>query len=136
MDEPFLVSLARGDDLIKAVTAEFRKRVMRKAAFSLIGSLNTAVIAWYDPVARVFKTKRFPGLLEIVSCTGNVSEKDGEIFVHAHIVLGKEDFSCVSGHVMEGSEISVAELFGMPVPGPVPVREYDEATGLALWPRT
>jgi hypothetical protein len=133
MSDPFLVRLPKDEDLLEAMTREFKERSIKKATFTLIGAVTNAVIGFYDNVAREYRNKEFKEMLEIASCIGNVSEKDGDIFVHAHVVLGKQDYSCVGGHLMPGTTIFAAELFGYPVPGAGLVRKFDEPTGLALW---
>lgn len=131
--EPFLARLSMGEDLLEAITEAFRKRSIPKASFSVIGAVTSAVVALYDPSTRKYVNKEFPGLFEIASCVGNISEKEGRIFVHAHITLSGHDFQCVGGHLMQGTKIFAAELHGIPVPGKTPVREFDEPTGLFLW---
>lgn len=133
MDKGFVARLPKGTDLLESITSEFKKRSVKKAAFSLIGALDKAVMGFYDPVARVYNYKEFAGPLEIVSCIGNVSEKDGEIFVHAHIVISGEDFLCYGGHLAAGCPIFAAELSAAEIPGSVPKRGFDEPTGLFLW---
>jgi uncharacterized protein len=130
--KPFLIRLPKEDDLLEAITRAFRDLNIRKAAFNLIGAVTRATVAYYAP-SREYVKKEFEGMFEIVSCTGNVSERDGEIFVHAHVILSDHDYKCFAGHLMPGTTIFAAELFGVPVPGEVPVRLYDEPTGLALW---
>lgn len=132
MDGPFLARLPKGDDLLEAITREFRERLIRKGAFSAIGAVTRATLGYYDE-SRQYVNREFQGRYEIAACTGNVSEKDGEVFVHAHVVLSGHDYGCVAGHLMPGTEIFAAELYGTPVPGDVPVRAFDEPTGLALW---
>ncbi|MBI5249249.1 MAG: DNA-binding protein [Desulfomonile tiedjei] len=133
MHEPFLARLPMGEDLLESITEAFKERSIPKASFVVIGAVTSAVLAFYDPQTRKYENKEFPGLLEIASCVGNVSERDGGIFVHAHITLAGEDFQCVGGHLMQGTKIFAAELQGIPVPGKTPIREYDEPTGLFLW---
>ncbi len=133
MHEPFLVALPKGDDLLEAITRAFSERGIRKASFNLIGLVTRAVLSFFDIEARQYRTKEFHGPHEIVACSGNVSERDGEVFVHSHIVVADDNFVCSGGHLMPGSVIFVAELYGTPVPGPVPVRVFDKAIGLALW---
>src|SRR5271157_1398300 len=133
MDDPFLVRLPTGDDLFEAITRVFRERSVRKATFTVIGATSRAVLGYYDQDVKEYRMKAFDVPQEIVACMGNVSEKDGEVFVHAHIVLADEDYACVAGHLMLGTVIFAAELSATPVPGPVPVRVFDETTRLALW---
>jgi predicted DNA-binding protein with PD1-like motif len=40
--------------------------------------------------------------LEVLSCTGNVSAKDGVPHVHAHIMLGDKEGKAHGGHLMPG----------------------------------
>ena len=133
MQDAFLARLPKGKDLLEALTSLFRKTGVRKASFTLIGALDHCVMGYYDPVARQYESRHFPGPWEIVSCLGNVSEKDNDVFVHAHIVVAGQDYQCFGGHLMPGSSIFAAELCATPVPGAVPVRAFDEPTGLALW---
>jgi uncharacterized protein len=133
MQDSFLIRLPHGADLLEAITNTFRERGVRKASFTLIGALTHCIMGYYDPVARRYESREFPGNWEIVSCMGNVSEKDNDIFVHAHIVIAGEDYQCMGGHLMPGSSIFAAELYATSVPGTVPVRAFDEPTGLALW---
>jgi uncharacterized protein len=134
MHEPFLLRLPFGGDLLKEITRAFEERAIRKAFFNLIGAVRPAVLGFYDPSLRKYCTKEFPGMWEVISCTGNVSEKDGAIFVHAHATLSGHDYQCMGGHLMPGAKIFAAELHATPMPGAVPVRKYDDVTGLFLWP--
>lgn len=134
MDQPFLVRLPMGEDLLDAVTREFENRSVRKAAFFVIGAVQGAVFGFYDPGTKKYLNREFAGDFEIVSCTGNASEKDGKTFVHAHAIFSGEDYACFGGHLMQGSRIFAAELHVVPIPGSIPVRGFDEPTGLYLWP--
>lgn len=134
MDRPFLVRLPTGEDLLDSITREFQNRSVRKAAFFVIGAVSGAVLGFYNPVTRRYQNREFEGDFEIVSCSGNVSEKDGQIFAHVHAVFADEYYACFGGHLMQGSRIFAAELHAFPAPGAVPVRVFDERTGLYLWP--
>ncbi len=133
MADSFLVRLPKGMDLLEAIAAEFRKRSVNKAGFSLVGAVEKAVVGFYDLKSKEYRNREFNGDYEILACVGNVSLKDGETFVHAHITLSGEDYAAFGGHLMPGTLIFAAELYGNPVPGDAPLREFDEATGLYLW---
>ena len=133
MKEPFLARLPKGDDLLEAITREFREQVDSQGRIQCDRAVTLAVLGYYDPQTRRYVNREFEGALEIVACMGNVSEKEGQIFVHAHVTLSGEDYRCIGGHLMPGTEIFAAELYATPLPGKTPVREFDEPTGLALW---
>jgi predicted DNA-binding protein with PD1-like motif len=130
--EPFLARLPKDADLLDAIKQVFVQKGIKKAAFTLIGAVDKAVIGFYNE-SMTYVNQEIEDRLEIVSCMGNISEKDGDTFVHAHIIISGQDYRCLGGHLMAGTIIFAAELFGMPVPGDVPVRKLDEPTGLALW---
>jgi predicted DNA-binding protein with PD1-like motif len=70
--------------------------------------------------------------VELVSCTGNVSLRDGRPFLHAHAALAFSDGKVVGGHLNSGLifavEALIQELLGEPL-----ARGYDSTTGLYLW---
>ena len=133
MADDFLARLPKGMDLLEAITEEFRSRSISKAAFTLVGAVEGAVVGFYDLKLKEYRNRSFEGDYEILACMGNVSLKDGETFVHAHITLSGEDYTAVGGHLMPGTVIFAAELYGSPVPGRPGVRDFDEETGLYLW---
>jgi len=133
MPEPFLVRLPTGGDLLESIAEAFRRRSIRKGAFGVIGAVTKGVIGFFDHKTRQYINKELEGVYEIVACAGNISERDNDIFVHAHIVLSDEEFQCFGGHLMPGTVTFVGELHGMEVPGPVPIRTLREDIGLALW---
>lgn len=133
MESKFLARLPKGEDLLKAIVEEFRVRSIKTGSFTLIGAVTRAVIGFYDTINRQYVFRDFEAVHEIVSCVGNISEKDGQMFAHGHIVIAGPDFQCFGGHLGEGTTIFAAELSGVKSEGPDMLREYDEATGLMLW---
>ena len=100
----------------------------------MIGAVSKAVLGTYDQSQQVYVTFTTEGDLEILSCTGNISLKDGKPFVHAHVILAGEGGKTIGGHLFPGTiifagEAHILELTG----GSPPVREYDPVTGLMLW---
>jgi len=133
MNEPFLLRLPFGADLLEEITRAFEERSIKKAAFNVIGAARPAALGFYDPMLRKYFTRELAGMWEIVSCMGNISEKDGAIFAHAHAVLSGHDYQCLGGHLMPGTKIFAAELYATPLTGSAPMRKYDDVTGLFLW---
>jgi uncharacterized protein len=72
------------------------------------------------------------GPAEILNCIGNVSEFDGEIFVHAHVALELKDGSTKGGHLVEGTKIFACELFVVPLHGEQLKSTFDQVTGPKL----
>ena len=133
MEGPFLCRLPKQADLLQALTSEFSQRGVETGSFFVIGAVTSATMGFYNVFMREYEVKSFQGQYEIVSCTGNISRRDGKVFVHAHIILADQDFKCFGGHLMEGAHIFAAELSAFPLSGEALTRVYDEPTGLFLW---
>jgi len=129
----FIGSLPQGGDLINSIEEFCKKALIQMATFSVIGAVSSATIGAYDQKQQVYVTFKEEAPLEIVSCIGNVSLKDGKPFIHAHILLADEQGKTIGGHlfsetIIYAGEINLQELTGKPME-----RTYDSNTGLMLW---
>jgi uncharacterized protein len=125
--------LPHGRDLLKSIEKICEAYSINMATFTLIGAVSTATFGAYDQTQQVYVTVKEEKPLEIVSCTGNISLKEGNPFVHAHIILGDDQGKTLGGHLFSetlvyAGEIHIQELKGAPLK-----RSYDETTGLMLW---
>ena len=132
-NKTFLARLKHGDDLVRAIKDAFDSAGIKMGVFMAIGAVKGARTAFYDQQAHVYLEQTIEESAEILSCIGNVSDKDGETFVHAHITLGLKDGSVKGGHLVEGTEIFACELYGVALEGEQLKRSFDGATGLMLW---
>ena len=71
--------------------------------------------------------------LEIISCTGNISLKEGVPFVHAHAVLSDEQGKTIGGHLFSETPVFAGEFYIQELTGSPFSRKHDEETGLMLW---
>ena len=129
----FIGSLPQGGDLINSIEEFCKEALIQMATFSVIGAVSSATIGAYDQKQQVYVTFKEEAPFEIVSCTGNVSLKDGKPFIHAHILLVDEQGKTIGGHlfsetIIYAGEINLQELTGKPME-----RTYDSNTGLMLW---
>ena len=129
----FAGRLSHGGDLINTIEEFCKKASIRMATFSVIGAVSSATIGAYDQKQQVYVTFKEEAPLEIVSCIGNVSLKEGKPFIHAHILLADEQGKTIGGHlfsetIIYAGEINLQELTGKPME-----RTYDNDTGLMLW---
>ena len=129
----FVGRLPQGKDLILSIEKFCEDASIQMAIFSVIGAVSSATIGAYDQKQQVYVTFKEEAPLEIVSCIGNVSLKDGKPFIHAHILLADEQGKTIGGHlfsetIIYAGEINLQELTGKPME-----RTYDNNTGLMLW---
>ncbi len=125
--------LAHGGDLLEEIAAVAEEHGMRTAELRAIGALQAARLAFYDQSAHEYGEFAVDAPVELIGLLGNVSLKDGAIFVHAHATLAGHDGACVAGHVAPGCVVFACELVLQELVGEPLEREFDEVTGLALW---
>ena len=95
-----LVKLEKGDDLLRSIKKAAEENSIKAGSWYAIGTLSTAKFYFYRP-------KPSPILLEepleIVACSGSISNRGNEIIVHGHIDVTDEKFESHGGHLLEGS---------------------------------
>lgn len=128
----YFVRVKHDADLMKFVTEFSTQNNIEAGSFTAVGALKSAKLGFYDQKKHEYLEVEQPFPCEIASCVGNISLKNGEIFVHAHVVLADEKGGIRAGHLLEGkvfaAEIHLAELLGEKLE-----RDHDEVTGLSLW---
>jgi hypothetical protein len=127
------VSLERGEDLLEGLNRAVAELGLEAATLQVIGGLEEAKLGYFDPVIKDYLPVS-TGHVEIASGVGNVSQRDGEPFIHLHLVVSGPDGSAVGGHAMEGCRAFVVEAYFRALAGPPPVREESPAHGLKVWP--
>ena len=99
---------------------------------SAIGALSRAELGYYDQLSHEYGTIFLDEPVELASCSGNISMRDGRPFVHAHAVLSDRTGGTFGGHLTSGTifaaELYLQELSGLPLK-----RVSDSITGLKLW---
>jgi hypothetical protein len=131
-DRELIVRLKHDADLIQSITELARNMGIEAGSFAAIGALKRARLGYYDQKNHEYREIKIDSPHEMASCLGNISLKDGEPFVHAHVVLADETGNTKGGHLSEGI-VFAAEVHLCQLKGPKLERKYDEATGLWLW---
>jgi uncharacterized protein len=127
--------LARLDhraDLVRQISELALVEGIQTGVFSALGALTQAKLAFYDQESHEYEELLVTEPVELVSCTGNISIRDGKPFVHAHAVLAGSEGETWGGHLLCG-KIFAAELYLVELSGNPMVRDHDPLTGLYLW---
>ena len=129
----FMGKLNYGSDLLQELTDVCVDRNVKLGRIEAIGAVQKARIAFYNQKDQTFQffTLDFP--MEIAHLIGNVSLKNGEPFVHAHVTLVDEKGKSYGGHLEPGTVVFACEFVLEVFDGPRFDRNPDEETGLSLW---
>lgn len=129
----FVIARAEhGKDLIQFVKRLAEERDIEAGTFTAVGALKRATIGFYNQDSHEYQEMEINAPREMVSCIGNISLKDGEPFVHAHVVLADDSGRAMGGHLVEGT-VFAGEIQLKILEGPKVERKHDEKTDLSLW---
>jgi hypothetical protein len=129
----FVGRLETGSDLVEEIERHCAEHGILAAQVTVVGAMRRARYAYYRQEAREYLELASDTHHEVVGFVGNVSERDGRPFLHAHATFADEDGATVGGHILHGCEVFAAEVMIRELGDVSLVRIHDEETGLALW---
>ena len=131
--DTYVLRLDRGEEIMTSLERFCREEGILLASVQGLGASDHAVVGLYDVAERQYHKHVFDEPMEIVALHGNISAKEGEVYLHLHIALGRSDAGVIGGHLNECRISATCELFVRPLDGRVE-RFLDEAeTGLNLY---
>ena len=129
----YMGRLSYNSDLLDSLSEVCRERGVTLGRIEAIGALRGARLGYYDQKSLEYKYLTWDKGLEITSLMGNISIKDGEPMVHAHLTLADEEGRTFGGHLARGCPVFACEFILRVYSGPDFVRSHDTQTGLPLW---
>src|SRR5438552_10938313 len=128
----FVLRLEQGEDILKTLKQFADSQKIRAAFFEGIGSLYRAKLGHYDfKDTKSYKYETFDEDLEILTLSGNISTMNRQALPHAHVTLGRRDFSVIGGHLEEESLANMVEVKVTKLPGRL-LKAKDKDVGLNL----
>jgi len=125
--------LQHGSDLLDEITRICREENVQLGWVEALGAVSKARIAYYDQEARDYRFIEMDRELEITKLVGNVSLKDGQPMVHAHVTLADKEGKASGGHLAPGTVVFACEFIIQIFEGTSLTRSHDPETGLQLW---
>jgi uncharacterized protein len=93
-----------GEDILERLTDLVQKNHISSGSFTAIGTVEKATVGYFIGDGQYSNTS-LQGPLEVVSCMGNVTLKEGHPFVHAHMVFSDRQGRTYGGHLMPGTTV-------------------------------
>lgn len=130
-DDKLVIRLLKGDKLVESIKEIFNKENIKAGSITGLGAVDKLDMGFFNPTTKEYNPLIFEENMELTSLVGNVSQKDGEVYTHLHIVCGREDASTVSGHLNEAEISLTAEIFVDIIDGKIG-RVFDEDLGINI----
>ena len=111
IDNTYVVRLDVGDEIMLSLADLCRKEKIKAASVQGIGATDNVTVGYYSTAEKRYFNKTFNQQFEIISLNGNISEKDGEPYLHLHIALSDENYLFYGGHLNNAVISITAEIF-------------------------
>ena len=76
------------EEILEEIGKVAKKENIRLAQVTGLGAINDFTAGVYNTVTKEYHSIQFQGAFEIVSLTGTVTRKDGDVYLHLHIAAG------------------------------------------------
>ena len=129
----YILSLDNHVSILEALTAFCKEKSIFCGKVSGLGAINSATFRFLDPATKQYVDKTFEEQMEITNLTGNISNKDNQVYLHIHLTCSRRDYTCVGGHMLDARINGACELFVEDYYLTSAGRRSDEETGLNLY---
>ena len=127
------VRIDRGEEVLAELKKVCEAEHVAAGSLSGIGAADHAVVGLYEVSTRQYQKTTLSGEMEITSLLGNVSQKDGEVYLHIHAAFADEKTGVYGGPLNECRISGTCELFIQRLNGAIG-RKFDDAeTGLNIF---
>lgn len=128
----YFLRIDKGEEVVASLKQFCIDRGIKLASVSGIGAADKATIGLFNTVTKEYHNTRLEGEYEITNLTGNITTKDGDVYIHLHITLGDEEYKAYGGHLNECWISGTCELAIDTFDGEIS-RVFDDYSGLNLW---
>lgn len=133
-NDRFILNIDNHQEIMEALADFARRQKIQSGVVEGIGAISEATFRFLDPATKQYMDKTFQEQMEITNLTGNISRKDGDVYLHLHITASRRDYTCVGGHLLTARisgacELVVEDFWDCREIG----RQFDEETGLNLY---
>ena len=129
----YILSLDNHVSILEALTAFCKEKSIFCGKVSGLGAINSATFRFLDPATKQYVDKTFEEQMEITNLTGNISNKDNQVYLHIHLTCSRRDYTCVGGHMLDARINGACELFVEDYYLSSAGRRADDETGLNLY---
>lgn len=128
----FIVRLDVGEEILSSLTELCSQEKITAGTISGIGAANYADIGLYEVAKRKYHGTILEEEMEIASLNGNISRKDGKVYLHLHAAFANKQGQIFGGHLRSARISATAEIYIHTVPAKIERVFDEETTGLNL----
>lgn len=98
-----MLRVDRGEKVMESIGKVAEKENIKAGFVSGIGAVDQAELSYFEVEKDGYNTVNFEEDFEVLSLNGTLSYVDNKPHQHVHMILGREDFSTIGGHLQEAT---------------------------------
>jgi len=111
VENGYLLRIDKGEEIMAEITGFITAEGIQAGVLSGIGALTNVELGYFNRDRQEYQKQKFDNIYELLSLAGNISYIDGKPMVHAHCVLGQNDYGLIGGHLFAGEVAVTGEVF-------------------------
>ena len=131
IDNYCIVRIDKGEEIVATLKQVCSEQGISLGRVTGIGAADSVKIGVFETGTKTYLSKDFTGDMEITSLCGNVTRKEGEVYLHLHVTLADKELKAFGGHLNAASVSATCECFIEILHGSVD-RVFNEGIGLNL----
>ncbi|MFW6034718.1 MAG: PPC domain-containing DNA-binding protein [Halothermotrichaceae bacterium] len=132
LNDTYILRIDRGEEIVKKLEEFCENEDIKVGTIEGLGAVDRAEIGLFVTGEKEYHSTVLTGDHEITSLKGNITRKDGEVYLHLHINLSDESYNTRGGHLNSATVSGTCEVFVREVNGNIG-RKFDEKVGLNLF---
>ena len=125
----YMVRMDPGEEILTKVKELCKAENITLGEFRGLGAANELELGLYDVTKKQYFKEEYHGQYEITSLFGTISEKDGDVYLHAHLSAGTLHGVSLGGHLSRAVISGTCEMIVEPMERHAG-RAVNELTGL------
>ena len=131
IEDHYVVRMEKGEEVLGKLIELCRTENIKVGSIVGLGAASHVSVALYDMINKEYHKRDFDEPMEITSFVGNISTKEGEIYLHCHINVCDAQLNVHGGHLTNCVISATGEFIVNPLEGVVE-REFSQEIGLNL----
>ena len=124
IENTYILRLNKGSEIIQSIKDFCHENNIKTGTVQGIGAVNSTTFGFFNPENKKYQEKTFSEPREITSLLGNITTKNGEIYLHLHMNTSGENYNTIGGHLISATITQINTTVE---------RFHDENTGLNLF---
>lgn len=127
-----IARIDKKEDIVEKILEIAKLENIKLASINGLGATNNFTVGLFDVDEKKYYSTTHTGNFEIVSLTGTISTKDGEVYHHIHMSAADKENKVYGGHLNSAIVSATCEVVIRKIDGVVE-RAFDDEVGLNLF---